>query len=335
MFNFTTTTFINSDKYLNGEYRYKAVEGGYADGTKVVHIHSNAMEFDDKTTAAVYHRKGDYGKVAEATVSGTIDADKYYRLALYVRLSMGDQNALYANDFVFKGKPLYVEFKGDQKVSDIAKKYQLALYDKDILKISQESVGGDITVKGVNVYQRLTRVELQELQEGVGTLGATTEVWKKVAEATVEDGTLTPNREDFGTYHQLTKDMVLPTFEHRHWGANQADEQPVPGVLYDEFVVVKCAKRDNPLGLGAVGEMVMSKTTHVFFVNQTLAEEFSALFSDTLGVEVEEVEDPEGYPFGESFVSSGDTVADAATNIVGQATGIIGSGDDQEEITHP
>ena len=63
-------------------------------------------------------------------------ASGVFRIAMYIRLS-GNQNSYYSNDFVFKGKPLYIEFEkktGDSaaqlatKVANQIKKYQRA-YD--------------------------------------------------------------------------------------------------------------------------------------------------------------------------------------------------------------
>jgi hypothetical protein len=33
-----------------------------------------------------------------------------YRIVFYLGLSMNSQDSFYANDFVYKGKPLYIEF---------------------------------------------------------------------------------------------------------------------------------------------------------------------------------------------------------------------------------
>jgi len=54
------------------------------------------------------------------------------RIVLYINLSMNSQDAFYANDLVYKGKPLYIEFsagagetpdKVAKRVVNIANKY--------------------------------------------------------------------------------------------------------------------------------------------------------------------------------------------------------------------
>lgn len=90
------------------------------------------------------------------------------RVVLYVGLSMNSQDSFYANDLVYKGKPLFVEFpvkKGDDaaaiatKAAAIAKKYFLFTAQEKILNVTAES--GNLTFKGVNGYQQIKKAVLQ------------------------------------------------------------------------------------------------------------------------------------------------------------------------------
>ena len=109
------------------------------------------------------------------------------RFVLYVGLSMNAQDAFYANDYVYKGKPLTIEFPvkvgddGDKlvkRIAKIAKKYiLLSMGTEEIIRIetadAQSASGNEgdpgyvpatsasITFKGVNGYQQIKKAVLQ------------------------------------------------------------------------------------------------------------------------------------------------------------------------------
>ena len=83
-----------------------------------------------------------------------------YRIVLYLGLSMNSQDSFYANDFVYKGKPLFVEFPVSasdtaetigKRIVKIANKYMLFVAQDKILNISEDE--GKVTFEGVNGYQ--------------------------------------------------------------------------------------------------------------------------------------------------------------------------------------
>jgi len=94
------------------------------------------------------------------------------RIALYIGLSMNSQDSFYANDFVYKGKPLYIEFyakKGEgvdvvaKRAKAIADKYMLFTTPQRILDVTinataadsdnDTEAAGSITFTGVDGYQ--------------------------------------------------------------------------------------------------------------------------------------------------------------------------------------
>lgn len=97
------------------------------------------------------------------------DKERTARFVLYIGLSMNDQSAFYANEFVYKGKPLFVEFsikKDDtaeklaKRVKTVADKYLLLMMGQEkILDISYD--GGNVTFTGVNGYQQIKKANLQ------------------------------------------------------------------------------------------------------------------------------------------------------------------------------
>jgi hypothetical protein len=246
--------------------------------------------------------------MAQATIDLTgvtaPSEDTTFRIAIYIRLS-GSQNSYYANDFVFKGKPFYIEFlwrNGEtatnvaKKVIKIAKKYQQMVYEYQLLDITEAS--GVITIKGTDEYQTLTKVDLEifDVNEGPwqegGHTGAFIPVDTLDEESLYHTGdvvTLVKQAiQGFGTYRNMIKDYRLPTAANTRWNKIIQDETPVVGAKYNQYTIVQCVKR-GIMGGDAVGEVVKSKTTHVFFVNQAIATEFEAELAK-IGT-VEEVED--------------------------------------------
>lgn len=108
------------------------------------------------------------------------------RIALYIGLSMNSQDSFYANDFVYKGKPFYVEFpvkKADtvdvlaKRVKKIADKFLLFQFEEKVLDVTADASAaveadagnsieaadatGSIVFTGVNGYQQIKKAELQ------------------------------------------------------------------------------------------------------------------------------------------------------------------------------
>lgn len=97
--------------------------------------------------------------------------------------------------------------------------------------------------------------------------------------------TLTPGMNGFGDTAWIINNFQLPTYVNTNWMALHQDERPIPGKLYNQFTIHAVADRGELTGMGAVGQKMASKTTHVFYV---LAENSKA-FTDAMtnaGIEV-------------------------------------------------
>jgi hypothetical protein len=294
MFQFTTTTIVNSLKDYNFPDKNLITE--VKEGSTVVGIHiKRDFKFLADNIVAIYKRAAHDPQMAEATIDLTAVTapaeDTTFRIAVYIRLS-GSQNSYYANDFVFKGKPFYIEFlwrAGEtaanvaKKVIKVAKKYQQMVYEYQLLDITENA--GVITIKGTDEYQTLTKVDLEKFDENEGPwqegghVGAFIPVDTLDEESVYHTGdvvTLVQQAvQGFGTYRNMIKDYRLPTAANTRWTRIIQDETPVVGAKYNQYTIVQCVKR-GIMGGDAVGEVVKSKTTHVFFVNQALATEFEA-----------------------------------------------------------
>lgn len=311
MFNWTTTTLINE---------YVGYPGGFIVDDALIARSGNTLTNDmkgekvrwyvDKTDAndpvlrvgrhfrfaasnvvAVYKREHNDPELAKVNIDLTpITEAGFYRIAIYVRLSQGSQDSYYANDFVFKGKPFYIEFQVKQaqladkaalakKVVAIAKKYMNLQYEYPLLTITAD--GTKVVIEATDEYQRFKVVELQELSEGfnpdcchpldvyepIDSLDPESDAYQGniVYAQDATDHHLLKGKEGFGTYRHITKDLRLPTAANTRWTRIAADETPQLGGKYDEYVIYMCVNR-GVMGSDAVGDLVKSRTTHVFYV---------------------------------------------------------------------
>lgn len=275
MFKFVTTTIVNKNEDFQNPGKPLIMQAG--ENEMKIARHGN---FKKANTLAIYKRAASAPELAEVkiTIPSTLKAG-FYRIALYVRLS-GNNNSYYANDFVFKGKPFYIEFQVDSdnetasvvaaKIVKIAKKYMTMVYEKDLLEISAQ--GAVVDIKAIDEYQRLTKVELQwfNTEAGIETFRGFMGQFQKYP-ATIQ--VVKVGKEGFGTYSYLIKDHRLPTAANTRWTGIIKDETPIPGATYNQYSIYYCVNR-GIMGGDAVGEVTKSITLHVFYVNTAMASQF-------------------------------------------------------------
>lgn len=315
MFQFTTTTVINS----NTDYTNPTVElwskGTDAEGNPTLNIKRH-LNFKKPNVVSI--TKAEY--IAPQNAKATLDLSQLdndntktntYRIAMYIKLAQSSANSYYANDLVFKGKPLYIEFlwKKDEeaatvakRVKEIVKKYMLAVYEKDLVKVTVE--GEKVVITGIDEYQRFTRVDIELYVEDENPLPGKFQVVKSALPTTLEeiDGEPNPDYDEnfvieqgvegFGTYQWILKNLRLPTAARTSWTAINADEAPIIGAEYNEYIIRYCVNR-GIMGGDAVGEVTKSLTTHVFYVNKTVATAFEGALA-TIAPEGGNEEVPEG-----------------------------------------
>lgn len=295
MFQFTTTTIVNSLKDYNFPNNDLITEIKEGNTVKGIHIKRD-FKFLADNVEAIYKRAATDPVLGQLTIDLTgvtaptaATGDRVFRIALYIKLS-GSQNSYYANNLLFKGKPFYIEFLwkvGEtaanvaKKVVKNAKKYQQMVYENALLDVSESA--GVVTIDATDEYQVFSKAELQGWDQ---TLGAWQEGSPVGAFATLDTidadndnytGTILTlvrqGKEGFGTYRNMIKDYRLPTAANTRWTKIIQDETPVVGAKYNQYTIEYCVNR-GLMGGAAVGQQVKSKTTHVFFVNQALASEF-------------------------------------------------------------
>lgn len=266
MFQYTNTIVLNSLKDVTTGLD-KIVKG--SDNIEVRRVN----KFLKSNVSAMYKRAASDPVIGKAEFAITNPGAGIYRLKLYIRLS-GSQNSYYSNDFVFKGKPFVYEFKiasNSTTATDVAKEIKRvidkiqAFYGDKYIKT--EVAENKLTIHGVDEYQLFTEAKIQKLNTAANN-PLTNEVFEDVIK-----GTITKSVEGFGTYTHILKDLRLPTIEARKFEAVNQEELPVPGAKYNQYIIEYKVDR-GLFGGAAVGQQVTSKTTHVFYVLDSLATAF-------------------------------------------------------------
>lgn len=293
--NFQTQTIINSNldidsSKLNGNgtdntYLFKSgkmnIDGKEVDALKI----KRDFIFAKEGVKAIRKRAGYNSVPCKATINfadtnllaalKTDDAKTYCRLDIYLGVE-GAEPFIYSTPWVQKGMPFWVEFtvkKDDtantiaKNVADMLKKNHVFLCDKDLINVSVS--GSKLVLEGATEYQRFRKIE-------ISTFDAYDDYAEKVAELDPTKTSATDIKLDvrgknsFGTYSQLIKDLRLPTAANYQWSHIRQAETPIVGAIYNQYIVEYKAPSTND-GLQAVGQNMLSHTTHVFWVKNDSA----------------------------------------------------------------
>lgn len=291
MFQFTTTNVINSNKDLTTGKPLWSVQEAAGDKPASLHV-KRVNKFIATNIVAIYKAEAHDAENAKVTldfsqVNGT--AGDVFRLHIYVGLSQASQSSLYANDLQWKGKPFSVDFVWGTSAADTVtklvktiNKYAAMVYNKKMLNVTNS--GTYITIEATDEYQRFRFVNVEKFDadayHGMGeynivrSLDDLTEADSN-AEVTAKAEGYFQGKEGFGTYPFLLHNLRLPTYARNRWLALNQDETPIVGAKYNQYTIYYCVNR-GILGDNAVGDLVKSRTTHVFYVKQDLASDFEA-----------------------------------------------------------
>ena len=289
MFQFTTTNVINSNKdYTTGKPLWSAQDAAL-DKPASLNV-KRVSKFLKPNVVSIYKAVANDPEMAKVTldlsqINGT-DGESY-RLSVYIGLTQASQESRYANDLILKGKPFTVDFVWKTSAADVAKnlvkiinKYAVMVYGEKLLNVSYS--GAYLTIEAVNEYQRFRKVNIEKFDKdayfgrgeynAVRTLEDLSEQDSSAALTGTVEGYFV-GKEGFGTYSYLLHNLRIPTaMRTRAFGVN-LDENPIIGAKYNQYTIHYCADR-GVLGTNAVGDTVKSVTTHVFYVNQSVASEF-------------------------------------------------------------
>lgn len=288
MFQFTTTNVLNSLKDLTtGKDLITTVNESGKEEVMIKRIGN----FKKANVESIHHTAGSEAELAAVCMDLTnvVTNGKKYRLNMYIGLTQGSADSRYANDLYHKGKAFSIDFDGlatasetVAKLADVLKKYDILVYGDKQLNVY--SSGALLALEAVNEYQRFVRVNIEELNTSAyfemgdyKVIKSLDDLKKDMAshDAVIKDGNpvkegLFVGKEGFGTYSYLLHNLRLPTAARFGAFAWNKEESPVPGVVYDEYVIRYCVNRGE-LGLNAVGDTVKSVTTHVIYVPSALS----------------------------------------------------------------
>ena len=300
MFNWTTTTIINSLKdYTTGADLIKVWTGasgedaaglkaGFSGTYPVIKIKRDKT-FETRYISKIYKAIANNPILCEMTVNcenlRTLVTTKpaHVRLSFYVALE-GSEESIYANDWYQKGKPFSIGFDVTAtdtaatiaaKIKKNAEKFGVVIYGKKVFDLIDNG-DNTLTLKGTHEYQRfkMAAVAIDDIIDE-----QIVDYFEDGAETTSEGGVfelVQRGVNGFGTYHQLVKDLRLPTAHHTKWLQLKEDEKPVVGAKYNQYIITYCAPSMANPGFTVIGQHNMSVTTHVFWVNQAVDAEFQA-----------------------------------------------------------
>ena len=267
MFNFTTTTVVNSLKdFTTGKDLVEKKDG-------IVYIKRHNPFVEDNIVSMI-HSKAIAPKNAEVKIADLVSQSADKRIELYIR-SVGNADPMFANAMLHKGKPLFIEVPQGTVAADLVKvvnKYNNLMFGGDNQLVA-EMEGTQLVLKCTNPYQTITKAVVAARDAESGEF-----VESQIL--SVKGGHITPNEEGFGDYDHIMKDLRLPTSANLRWKRTMEDEMPVAGASYDQFILVYRVDR-GVMGLGAVGAVTTSETTHVFWVKSDIAADFAAKFTIT------------------------------------------------------
>ena len=258
MFEFTTQTIYNSitvktDAQVKAGAKANVITSTDSK-TPAIRIGNTRFNANDIASISVKNPTDEYLAEVEFDLSEALIEDDDVkettgRIALYLGLSMSSQDSLYANDLVYKGKPLFIEFpikKDDtadvlaQNVKKIADKYMLFMFQDKILNVevtsSAEVPGqggadptpavGKVKFVGVNGYQQIKKAVLQVYDTSIKPLDCCTNLEGFVDKIvgvpviyTIDDGVMTPTEKVFDGVTDGGRDLaenevaILPGIE--------------------------------------------------------------------------------------------------------------------------
>lgn len=295
MFNYTNTFVINSaiDK-TSGLARWSAQEQqgskpanfdvkrcGHFTKDNVLHIYKTPYSEGTKGKLTITMKKGNLGVGGSGVGS--------YQIVIWVKLSgaTAPQDSRYANDFVEKGKPysFSIEVTDSMSTSDMA-----TAFADQINRMSQEyedyelqatTSTNDLIIEHGEVdmayYLKFVKGQLLQFDE-------TKDNPARREYAVIQNGVTVEPVEPFGTYDYMIRNIELPTFANRAWLNPNEEQQPIAGGHYNQYTIVMQSEV-GVQGMSHIGQVVEARTTHIFYVLDTLASSFESALSKVGNIE--------------------------------------------------
>lgn len=289
MFQFTKERIINSVLYDG----VRVFQGQAEDKSKKQEAVLRVIPGDN------FYKDSKLGKTSKITKTA-YEAPVYEKLVAKVNIDNADKNSNifrlsvvlkkvdeYQSDYMdattYNHKQLWYEGKGstaEDVIADLVNAVKNEKNQSANVYVNIEQGDPDkkqLIITCTDYAQKLVSVELQQVFAPLNsTTGYTTltgaesyqvlqDLLAAGKDADVVDATLTEGSVGFGTTRQLMKNHRLPTIANTSWFASHQDERPVPGGEYNQYQMTIETERDN-MGTSAVGQTVISKTNHIFYI---------------------------------------------------------------------
>lgn len=311
MFKYATNTILND------------VDRITADSTNHVLKIAYLGNFKKDDVVKIYKREYNAGTKCQVTITPVAGPDSSFvgdwRLKTYVKL-VGSNNANFANDMVFKGKPFVFDFKvgtnsaagvvtaAKKAIDYVATRFGERIFDytnaTGTLVISPSANSG--ATEDDVFYMEITEAILQKIGPAVTTnfVGETETILSDSGDPTSVVHAVSP----FGTYFQLIKDSRLPTPENTGFTSltSGKNEMPVLGQKYTQYIIYMCKNR-GIMGGDAVGVPVKSVTAHSIWVPTTYVPATTDGNGDTVAAHYEDA-------LGTAIITAG--VVTSASDII-------------------
>ena len=272
MFQFTTTTIVNSNKAVdvkntplldaNGDEVSKFIAKD-----DIFRVHGTGT-FRKDAIQSVYKREASIGKLGKVTLTvPTVQVEDSNLLRLHINIKLtGKTQSDYTNYYGDFSKPVVIDIVPTGTVTGDAEEFERLInrlrhdYGSAFVKVERSGATLALTAReeGQIVSAELFEVDsANTLQPKIKSIAKSKETVKGSA--------------GFGNTDWMLRSVTLPTYDNtRHFGVNR-DERPVAGALYDQFTLRYIVRSGED---GIWNGNKQSVTTHVFWVNQDVSDEF-------------------------------------------------------------
>lgn len=278
---FTTETIINSFNDAKNQPLFLVANNKFI-AKKLFAFNVNDIKAVYKATA-----KKEEPEVAEITLKygnpdtyvfegNTVNVTDY---RLHIKMKTVDANiSEFQNSLTRNNKEYNFEVKANSESGKMAEALEKAINMQNRESKNKKfdvTVSDDtLTFTAIDGFTRFETIEFQALETNYLGYNAFT------VNAT---GTITtPGESGFGTTNWLMRNFRIPTYVNTNWLSLRQDDRPIPGVKYNQYTFHVEADRGELTGMGAVGQKMTSKTTHVLYIAENEATEFEKLFANSL-----------------------------------------------------
>ena len=307
MYQFTTTTIINTNTDINGntvissasDY-FQVLGTGKFLSAKVVGAHKRPYAAGVKEVATITVPSGTAGDV--------------HRLTVEIRLQ-GSTESEYASPFYYFNKINTVEVLHTGTASTTATALRAQLNElRDKYGKAYFTVGGtgaDITLTAKTYYQRFYAVGLYKEYASTNTMVAPE--YTSVATGSVT----TAGKIPFGDYAYMVGNISIQTLDKTRFFAPLQDERPAVDGNYSQYTVKYSIDKEGDLGIQSG---LKSITEHVFYVESGVVSAFETALT-TAGVAFGMT-----VTAGDATLANGATTTLSTTNYIGAVTYAVKSG---------